>query len=208
VRTLRPAPLVVAAILATGLLMGCRAGSDNPTIQVPSPTASPTSPPSSPTQTATSTTGPAAAVTSPASVPSSTPTKAPAASYTTIPSAEAYVATQAVETGFSFGFIAPDATWGQTAVLHGLRATPQGAAGYGGDYYYFFVDGRPVGRQYFTGPVTDRRVDASTLSVTYPVYKPGDAHCCPSGGMATATLHWNGSKLVSVPDPIPGATQN
>jgi RNA polymerase subunit RPABC4/transcription elongation factor Spt4 len=63
-----------------------------------------------------------------------------------------------------------------------------------------------VGEFHFTGAVGERAPDATSFAVTYGVYKPGDPHCCPTGGNATTTFRWNGSALVH--DPAPGATQN
>ena len=41
-----------------------------------------------------------------------------------------------------------------------------------------------------------------TITVSYLIYKPRDALCCPSGGKQTVRYHWNGSRLVPF-DPIP-----
>jgi predicted small lipoprotein YifL len=123
-----------------------------------------------------------------------------------MPAAEAYAQGQA-PAGFPFSFIAPDVTWAPSATLHVLHATPQGSASYGGDYYFFFVNGTPVGKQFFTGAVTSAAVDSTTYAVTYKVYKPGDAHCCPSGGQSKVKFHWDGTK-VSPLDPMPGTTQS
>jgi predicted small lipoprotein YifL len=123
-----------------------------------------------------------------------------------MPAAEAYAQGQA-PAGFPFSFIAPDVTWANSATLHVLHATPQGSASYGGDYYFFFVNGTPVGKQLFTGAITSAAVDSTTFAVTYKVYKPGDAHCCPSGGQAQVRFHWDGVTL-SPSGPMPGATQS
>jgi len=120
--------------------------------------------------------------------------------------AEAYAQGQA-PAGFPFSFIAPDATWAASATLHVLHATPQGSASYGGDYYFFFVTGTPVGKQFFTGAVTSAAVDSTTFAVTYKVYEPGNAHCCPSGGQSKVRFHWDGTKVSSL-DPMPGTTQS
>ena len=124
-----------------------------------------------------------------------------------IQAAEAYVQTQSDVAGSSFQFLGPDLTWRPAATLHVLRATPSTAASYGGDYYFFFVNGNPVSRQYFTGAMSEQGLDDTTFSVTYRVYHPGDPHCCPTGGTATVRFRWNGSAVVAL-DPMPGATQS
>ena len=144
---------------------------------------------------------------SPSRAATPAPTKpAAAGSYATLIAAQAYVQTQA-EQGYPFSILAPDTTWRPSAVLHVLHGTPQGAAGTAGDYYFFFANGNPVGKQYFTVAVGETPVDSTTFSVTYKVYRPGDAHCCPSGGQATVRFHWDGAQLKAL-DPLTGATQS
>ena len=209
-RTLRPAVLLLAAALGAGVLAGCSSGSDNPTIQgSPTPTAS-----ASGAATATATPAPAVTTAAPAtpsptvvrSPSTPTPTKGAVGAYTTIQSAETYAQSKSDQAGGTFDFIGADSTWRSSATLHVLHAMPAAAAGNGGDYFFFFVNGNPVGQFHFTGAVGERAPDATSFAVTYGVYKPGDAHCCPSGGNATVTFRWDGSKLVH--DPAPGATLN
>jgi hypothetical protein len=175
-RQLKPALLLLAAVLVAGLLGGCSTAGDNPTIQ--------TSP------------GPATSVT----------TSVSPSSYSTIQSAEAYVQTKAGDAGGPFDFIGVDSSWRPAATLHVIHATPTTSASYGGDYYFFFVNGKPVDRFFFTGAMGERSPDAISYVVTYRVYQPGDPHCCPTGGTATTTFRWDGSKVTH--DPTPGATQN
>jgi hypothetical protein len=212
-RALRPAVLLLAA-LGASVLAGCSSGSDNPTIQgSPTPTASAsgaataTATPAPTTTTAlpaTHTATPSPTVARSPSTP--TPTKAAVGAYTTIQSAETYVQSKSDQAGGTFDFIGADSTWRSSATLHVLHAMPAAAAGNGGDYFFFFVNGNPVGEFHFTGAVGERALDATSFAVTYGVYKPGDPHCCPTGGNATVTFRWDGSKLVH--DPAPGATQN
>jgi len=209
-RQLRRSVLLLAAALATGALAGCTSGSDNPTIQAPPTTPVSTAPTQTVTPTALPSSPPAATHTA---TPSSTVSRPPAASptkgavgATTIQSAESYVQTTSDQAGGPFQFIGADSTWRPAATLHALHAVPAAAAGNGGDTYFFFVNGNLVGQFHFAGAVSERTPDATSFTVTYHVYKPGDPQCCPTGGNATTTFRWDGSKLVH--DPAPGATQN
>lgn len=122
--------------------------------------------------------------------------------YTTEQAAEALVQTQAAA---PFTFTDPNGTWAAGAPLHVLHATPSQSADYGGDYFYFFVNGRLVASHAFTQAIQAAATDAATYSVTYEVYKPGDPHCCPSGGQATVQFHWNGTAMVTTGS-LDGAT--
>jgi hypothetical protein len=113
--------------------------------------------------------------------------------YTSESAAEGYVQSQG-----SMELISPDSTWNQHGTLHVLHATPQGGASYGGDYYYFFVDGNAIANEIFTSASSDSIVDSTTFSVTFNVYMPGDPHCCPSGGTSTVQFQWDGSQLVTM----------
>ncbi len=202
------------AVPLAALILALAACTQKPTT---SPTTGASTPaPATPTATATATASPTATGTTPTVGISVVPTlgatvtptapKGAVGPYTTIQTAEAYVSKQA-DTGFPFSFIGQDLTWRPAAILHVLHATPQGTASYGGDYYYFFVNGNPVGTRYFTQAVRETGVDPSTFSITYTVYKPGDPHCCPAGGQATVRFRWDGSRLSPL-DPMPGATQS
>jgi hypothetical protein len=212
-RQRRRSALLAAAALGAGLLAGCTSGSDNPTIQAP-PTASVST---APTQTVTPVTPTALPSSAPPAThpatpsptvsrpPSASPTRGAVGTATTIQSAESYVQTTSDQAGGPFQFIGADSTWRPAATLHVLHAVPAAAAGNGGDTYFFFVNGNLVGQFHFAGAVSERTPDATSFAVTYHVYKPGDPQCCPTGGNATTTFRWDGSKLVH--DPAPGATQ-
>lgn len=202
---LRFRPLLVAG-LAAGTLAACSKTTSPPTAGAsasasPAVTATATLPVSLPVTPASPT---------PVSVPAST-TPPPAArpavgALTTIAAAEAYAQTQAQE-GVPFAFIGTDATWRPGAILHVLHAKPSTAASSGGDYYFFFVNGNPAGRQGFSLARSQQGIDAATFQVTYLIYKPGDAQCCPTGGQASVRFHWDGSKVTAL-DPLTGPTQS
>src|SRR2546425_1221911 len=95
---------------------------------------------------------------------------------------------------------APEQTWRPSAVLHVLHATGAGGADYQGDWYFFFVNGRLAGQQFFSHPSGQRPVDPATLSVTYNRFQPRDPHSRPPGGQTTGRLPRNGSPR---PTPLP-----
>lgn len=206
------APRVGAIATLAVLLAACHSSSkagptSSPTASShPQATATATGLPGTPAITATAT--PAAAVTPTVAAPATS--SAPATSAppptpgATVQSAEAFV--QAGNSlGGSLQFVDPATTWVDANTLHALHATPTGAAGLGGDTFYFFVHGVYVGHFMFTQSVQAAPVSSTEFSVTYMAYKPGDAVCCPSGGEATARFQWDGSKLLPL-DPMTGAT--
>lgn len=93
--------------------------------------------------------------------------------------------------------IEPATTWQTGSALHVIHATPVGGASYGGDYYFFFVDGYLVGEHAFTSAQTGLTVNGTTFAVTFNVYLSADPHCCPTGGASTVQFHWDGSALVT-----------
>jgi len=162
------------------------------------------------------------------SVATPSATTVPGGPYPTLDDAEAYVMSQA-SAGLPLQPVNPQATWRASAVLHVIHATPQPdstddtrirpvsplarwnraqtRASSGGDFFYFFVDGDPVGMKEFTLATASAGVDATTYSITYRVYRPSDPHCCPSGGAATVRFRWAGTTLNAL-DPMPGPTQS
>lgn len=125
---------------------------------------------------------------------------ASSASYATASDAERFVSANGLAA------VAPEMTWRPVAVLHVIHATGADGAGSQGDWYFFFARGRLVGQQFFSRAAAQNVVDDATFAVTYNVFRPGDPHCCPSGGQATVRFHWDGSRLIEL-DPIPGSIQ-
>jgi len=124
-------------------------------------------------------------------------------SYTNQTAAEDFVKTQ--QSGPTpMTPIDPSTTWRDDATLHVIHATPKTGNTSRGDFYYFFVDGNYIDSKEFTAGTLSDSIDDATFSVTYSVYKPGDPHCCPSGGKSTVRFQWDGSKLVTL-DSMQGA---
>jgi hypothetical protein len=198
---------VVAAML-TAVLAGCThrpgpaatspAASTPPASALggsgPSPAtgASPTAPgsraPASPTPA-----GPTPAGPTPSSPVPVASTPAGPGPYATLPAAEAYAQTQP---GAPFTFPG-ESGWQPATALQVLHATPSQSAGYGGDYYYFFVDGRLVGKHSFTQALSSGPTGPAAYQVSFAVYEPGDPVCCPSGGQGSVMFAWDGSALVA-----------
>lgn len=128
---------------------------------------------------------------------STTQTNPPAPSsgpYTSMSAAVSFV--EAQEGGMSA--IDPATTWQPGATLNVIHATPTGTASYGGDFYFFFVNGYLVGQETFTSAVTSQIIDAQTFAVTFNVYLPTDPHCCPTGGTSTVQFWWDGGSIVTI----------
>jgi hypothetical protein len=122
------------------------------------------------------------------------------ASYATAADAERFVS------GNGLSAVAPEMTWRPAAVLHVIHATGSSGAGAQGDWYFFFAGGRLVGQQFFSHAAAQNVIDDATFAVTYNVFRPGDPHCCSSGGQTTVRFHWDGSRLIEL-DPVAGAIQ-
>ncbi len=122
--------------------------------------------------------------------------------------AEAYVKAQPDGTPHPLSPQSDDSTiWRQSTVLHVVHARIQGGSGDSGDYYYFFVNGNAVGRQFFTAGSPDLMGGTdSTFYVRFSVYKPNDPGCCPTGGESEVEFIWNGSQLVTQGS-LQGATE-
>lgn len=147
--------------------------------------------PSLGTATAPSPTATATPLRSPSPSPTAAGTASPGP-YTTIQSAESYANGQ---TGAPFTFSA--AYWQAGDTLQVLHGTPSQSANYGGDYYFFFVNGHAVGAHNFAQAMATLTTPTG-LQVTFSAYKPGDPVCCPSGGQSTVQFTWNGTSLATV----------
>ncbi len=135
----------------------------------------------------------ATAATSPASNTTPAPQPASHGPYNSMGAAVAYVEAQSG----GMAIIDPGTTWQPGSTLHVIHATPEGSASYGGDFYYFFVDGYQVGEYDFTSAQTAQTVNDTTFAVTFNVYMPTDPHCCPTGGVRTVQFQWDGANLVT-----------
>jgi LppP/LprE lipoprotein len=181
------AVLVITGLLLTraSLLSGAPAGPPRGAPRVTNPVVQPTGIPSP---------APSASAAPP---PASGPAPVPAGPYTTLAAAEAFVRSQPAFSTLRPDFTDTNRVWRPSAALHVVHATPAGGADYGGDYYYFLVNGNLVGQRFFAKATSDTPLDDVTFTVTYAVYQPGDPHCCPTGGTRTARFRWNGTSLTA-----------
>jgi LppP/LprE lipoprotein len=96
---------------------------------------------------------------------------------------------------------------GQTlGVLVGTRS-PSGD-GYG-QQAFFFVNGRYIGTD-STQPSAKLRVveqQDTRVTLAYPLYRPHDALCCPSGGEARVTFELDNGRLTPQQQIPPASSQ-
>jgi len=192
---------VLAVGLGGGLLAGCGSGTKTVSVSASAPTA-----PSEGMSTSTASTSSSSAATSSATTSTSTVTGGP--STTRTESAPAFThrtgstpagtAAAAAAVLRAHGYAANDIGQyrpGQTLrVLVGTR-TPTGD-GYG-QQAFFFLGGRYIGTDTSEPSATIRVVGQSDTEVTlaYPLYRPHDALCCPSGGEAKVSFQLNNGRL-------------
>jgi hypothetical protein len=175
------AGVAVIAALALAFFLGRGTSSDDNDTTATSST-------TSTARTATTPQAPTVTVTVP-----SQPSTAPSSSgpYSSMGAAVSYVEAKDMQV------LDPGSTWQNGDTLHVIHATPLDSASYGGDFYYFFVDGYQVAEEVFTSAVSSQTIDSTTFAVTFNVYLSTDPHCCPSGGASTVQFHWDGGNLVT-----------
>jgi hypothetical protein len=190
---------VLAVGLGGGLLAGCGGSTKTVSVSASAPPASSEGPSTS--TAATSTSSSSAATSSATTVtggPSTTRTEsAPAFTHQT-GSTAAGTAAAATAVLRAHGYAPNDV--GQyhpeqtLRVLVGTR-TPTGD-GYG-QQAFFFLGGRYIGTDTSEPSATLRVVGQSDTEVTlaYPLYRPHDALCCPSGGEAKVSFQLNNGRL-------------
>jgi LppP/LprE lipoprotein len=89
-------------------------------------------------------------------------------------------------------------------VLVGTRA---GSSDGHGQQAFFFIDGRYIGTD-TSAPSANVRILAqgdTEVTLSYPLYRPHDALCCPGGGDAKVRFQLNDGRLAPL-DPIPPAS--
>ena len=204
-RVPRQASVLTAAALGL-LLSAC--GSGTKTVSVGS---APAPPQTQPTQTASST---AKRQTQPSSTPGTSGSQA--GQHTRSAPEPAFTEQERGSQGLSAA----------TAVLHARGFTPANTSDYhpgqalevliglragSGDGYgqqaFFFVNGRYIGTDGSQPSAALRVVNQGDTEVTlaYPLYRNGDALCCPGGGHARVRFQLNNGKLTAL-DPIPPLT--
>lgn len=98
--------------------------------------------------------------------------------------------------------------WCESCPLHVIIAE-QRQATYALHWAFFFANGRGWLGTDTAAPTIEQPVavawrDATTVALTYNLYRPGDAACCASGDHATVRFRWDGARLVPL-DPVPEA---
>lgn len=192
------------ALGGSALLAGCGGGTTTVTV-------SGTTGPSG--QTTTTTTSSTAPSTSTSTSPTATPSGGTPAPATRTATAPAFVTP---------GTTAQDLA-GAVAVLRSHGYQPVNVADYHSDQTlrvlvgtgsaahefqaFFFVNGRYIGTDTARPSATITVAGQSDTDVTlaYSLFRPSDALCCPSGGVATVRFQLDNGHLVPL-DPIPSAS--
>ena len=96
---------------------------------------------------------------------------------------------------------------GQT--LRVLVGTRTGSAEFKGQQAFFFVGERFIGTDAKQASASVKVLSQGDTEVTlsYPLYHPGDPFCCPGGGQATVHFQLNNGRLTAL-DPIPPASSS
>jgi hypothetical protein len=192
---------IVLSTAALGLSLGA-CGSSTKTV---STGGAPTTP-SEPARTTASTAGAPAHTTSApgGATPTTTTRSAPEPAFTKQePSGEALGSASAVLRARGYKPTNPSDYHPHQAleVLIGMHI----ASGDGyGQQAFFFVNGRYIGTDASQPSATLRVVNQGDTEVTlaYPLYRSGDALCCPGGGQTRVRFQLNNGKLTAL-DPIP-----
>ena len=92
-----------------------------------------------------------------------------------------------------------------SAQLHALVCVHPGATSTS-QMTFFFVGSTFVGTDTPdpSAHINGTRVDKATVALTYALYRPNDANCCPTGGSALIRFHWDGTRLQPL-DPVPSS---
>jgi hypothetical protein len=73
---------------------------------------------------------------------------------------------------------------------------------------FFFIGDRFVGTdRRASGSVHVLWMDGDTVAVSYQLWKPGDANCCPTAGAATVRYELRGGRVVPL-DPVPPSSRS
>lgn len=193
-QTLLPATAVIAVALGAGLGAGC--GSTKTKVAVVTVTAPGTQTTRTSHTTATTTT-----TTAPATTPA--PATAPASAQGTSGGNLAAAVATVKRRGYT-----PTVTYSYhpAATLGVLLATRSGAGNANDQRAFFFVRGRFIGTD-TSDPSAGINVvgqDDTSATLSYALYRPGDAVCCPSSH-ASVTYALNDGKL-EPQGPIPTST--
>jgi hypothetical protein len=203
--------LGLALVLAGGALLGGCGSSSTKTVSVAEtqPAAQATAPVATPTATASTPTATTPAPTSTAggaSAPTTT-RSAPEPAFTEA-TTKAEGASEAAAALRARGYTANNTSeYHSGQALRVLVGTRTGSGDGYGQQAFFFVNGRYIGTDAKEPSATVKVVSQSDAEITiaYPLYRPNDALCCPSGGTATVHFQLNNGRLTPL-DRIPPAT--
>ncbi len=95
-------------------------------------------------------------------------------------------------------------------VLHALIGLNSRSVDGFGMMAFFFVGNEYIGTDLAdpSATITILGVSRTSVTLSYALYHPNDAMCCPTGGTAAVTYQWNGTRLTPLsayPPSDPGA---
>lgn len=193
----------VLAFAALCVIAGCGSGTKAVSAKESSAENPASSSSTSSTSTSTSSTSKAATVTKTVTATSTRTSSAPAF---TKPEASSQVLEGAVAAVKSQGYTPNDTSeYRPEQTLRVLTATRAGSGGSYEQRAFFFVDGRYIGTDSSqpSGSVKVLSQSATSVTLSYGLYRSGESPCCPSS-QATVRFELNNGQLQAV-DPIPPA---
>jgi hypothetical protein len=204
------AALALAAGVSAAALLGACGGSTKTVSVAGAPSETQTSAtvtaPTTKSTAKTTTAAPAGANSGGTSASTTRTSSAPAFTQQESPGQAASAAAAVVR---SHGYTPTDSSqYHASQTLRVLVATRTGSGDGYGQRAFFFVDGRYIGTDTSEPSAKLRVVSQSDTQVTlaYPLYRAGDALCCPSHGQATVSFQLDNGKLAPL-QPIPPARE-
>ncbi len=161
-------------------------------------------------RTTASSTGTGASATNTTSTEASTTRTESAPAFTRQTSAPTATAAAAADVVKAHGYTPNDISeYHPSQTLRVLVGTRTGSADGHGQQAFFFLGDRYIGTDTSQPSATIRVVGQSDTEVTlaYPLYRPHDAPCCPSGGEAKVSFQLNNGMLTPLQAIPPASSQ-
>jgi LppP/LprE lipoprotein len=107
----------------------------------------------------------------------------------------------------SRGYLPATGSYDPGASVTALIGVKKGSADGTAQRAFFFADGRFIGTDTADDSAGIRLAHSRppVIALSYELFEPNDAQCCPTGGVATVRYRWDGQRLAPL-DPIPPAS--